>query len=617
MTRAVIASAMTVSHSLRVSAGSFSLGADIQMSGSIATTGASIEAGDIQGPNATFWLWNSNGSLELTDGFTPSHFATLNMQPGTNLRGSGPVDISSAFSWTGGTMSGPTATLLEPGSTGSIEASSGCETISLTERKLINEGTLTFSSGTLLLSNGAQLENKSTFNDNSESSCYSGQIENWGGAAPSILNSGTFQKTTGTGISTVGVNFGNQGGVEAKAGTLAFSDGGIPEEVADGSWKVQSPAAIDLTGGTFQIGENVDLSAVQVDGANVEREISPGPPKGALSPHPYAAGTVSIAGTGESRSRGFSTATIEGTPAGQNEWHPLCEPITPGLTGEYSCYWSTATGAYPDGSYELRATLTSSETPPESATTPPITVLVDNTPPTGTVTSPGDLSTESVSGTATDTGSGVASWQLQIAAESSSSWANACPAQTTPQSGSTYQCTVETGTYTNGEYQLRAVVTDNAGNTYTTNPVTTAIENIAPTNTALPTITGTASSDSTLTTSSGSWSGPGPLTYSYQWERCDSAGASCSDISGATSATYLTSQSDIGLTIRISVTASNSAGQATSTSGATGIIAGELGFSFQFGHDGSGDGEFHHPADIAIDPAGDLFVLDSGNGRVE
>jgi sugar lactone lactonase YvrE len=599
------------------SAGSFSLGSYIQMSGSIATTGANIEAGDIQGPNATFWLWNSNGSLELTDGSTPSHFATLNMQPGTNLRGAGPVDISSAFSWTGGTMSGSAATLLEPGSTGSIEASSGCETMSLTERKLINEGTLTFASGTLLLSNGAQLENKGIFNDNSESSCYGGQIENWGGAAPSILNTGTFQKTTGTGTSTVGVNFGNQGGVEAETGTLALSDGGIPEEVADGSWKVQSAAAIDLTGGTFQIGENVDLSAVQVDGANIERDISPGPPKGTLNPHPYAAGTVSITGTGESRSRGFSAATIEVTPAGQNEWQPLCEPITPELTGEYSCYWSTASGAYPDGSYEARATLTSSDTPPESAATPTITVLVDNTPPTGTVTSPGDLSTESVSGTATDTGSGVASWQLQIAVEGSSSWTNACPAQTTPQSGSTYRCAVETGTYTNGDYQLRAVVTDNAGNTYTTNPVTTAIENITPTNTASPTITGTASSDSTLTASSGSWSGPGPLTYSYQWERCDSAGASCSDISGATSATYLTSESDIGQTIRVIVTASNSAGQATATSGATGIIAGELGFSFQFGHDGSGNGEFHHPADIAIDPAGDLFVLDGGNGRVE
>jgi len=71
------------------------------------------------------------------------------------------------------------------------------------------------------------------------------------------------------------------------------------------------------------------------------------------------------------------------------------------------------------------------------------------------------------------------------------------------------------------------------------------------------------------------------MTYSYQWQRCDSLGNSCAPISGATAETYVLVLADVGRTIRISVTASNSAGSATASSAATADVQGVGGTAYE------------------------------------
>ena len=93
-----------------------------------------------------------------------------------------------------------------------------------------------------------------------------------------------------------------------------------------------------------------------------------------------------------------------------------------------------------------------------------------------------------------------------------------------------------------------------------------------PVNTSPPIISGTPQDGQTLSASTGSWSGTQPITYGYQWQRCDSGGANCVAIAGATGPTYLATSADVGRTLRVVVTATNSAGSAGATSAATTVV---------------------------------------------
>jgi len=93
-----------------------------------------------------------------------------------------------------------------------------------------------------------------------------------------------------------------------------------------------------------------------------------------------------------------------------------------------------------------------------------------------------------------------------------------------------------------------------------------------PANSTPPTISGTALVGQTLSVSTGTWSGS-PTSYGYQWARCDTSGAGCVALSGATSSNYALTSADAGLTMRVTVTASNSAGSSSTTSAPTGVVA--------------------------------------------
>jgi subtilisin family serine protease len=87
-----------------------------------------------------------------------------------------------------------------------------------------------------------------------------------------------------------------------------------------------------------------------------------------------------------------------------------------------------------------------------------------------------------------------------------------------------------------------------------------------PANVSPPIITGVAQYGSLMAASTGSWSGV-PTRYSYQWYRCAVDGTNCSPIPGASSPLYaVLAQADVGGTLGIAVTASNTFGSATTSS---------------------------------------------------
>ncbi|MGZ6687753.1 MAG: PIG-L family deacetylase [Solirubrobacteraceae bacterium] len=136
---------------------------------------------------------------------------------------------------------------------------------------------------------------------------------------------------------------------------------------------------------------------------------------------------------------------------------------------------------------------------------------------------------------------------------------------------------------------LRIKVTASNGNGSTTiwsepTDVITGGGGSPPVNTVAPAISGSTVSGQVLSVSNGTWTGSPAPGFSYQWQRCDSAGANCVAIGGATSQTYTLVAADVGHTMRAVVTGSNSAGSSAATSAATGVVTG--------GGGGGGSGTF-------------------------
>jgi fibronectin-binding autotransporter adhesin len=95
-----------------------------------------------------------------------------------------------------------------------------------------------------------------------------------------------------------------------------------------------------------------------------------------------------------------------------------------------------------------------------------------------------------------------------------------------------------------------------------------------PSNTAAPVISGSAEQGKTLSASSGSWSGTTPMTYTYQWQRCDNAGANCGNITGGTAQTYTVALADVSHKLVVVVSAHNSAGKGSKPSAASAVVTG-------------------------------------------
>jgi hypothetical protein len=134
---------------------------------------------------------------------------------------------------------------------------------------------------------------------------------------------------------------------------------------------------------------------------------------------------------------------------------------------------------------------------------------------------------------------------------------------------------LNTTTMTDGSHTLTATAYPSGKGPTAKSSTTVTVHNqvvVPPASSDPPAVSGNAQEGQTLTSSTGSWSGTSPLTYAYQWLRCDPAGANCAPITGATANSYLLGSSDVGSTARSRVTASNTAGSASAQSSPTEVV---------------------------------------------
>lgn len=93
-----------------------------------------------------------------------------------------------------------------------------------------------------------------------------------------------------------------------------------------------------------------------------------------------------------------------------------------------------------------------------------------------------------------------------------------------------------------------------------------------PVNTDLPSVSGTKRVGETLTTTNGTWTGDPAPTYTYKWQVSNDGLTGWSDISGATSSTFVLTSAQSGKYVRSQVTATNDSGAVAAESASTTVI---------------------------------------------
>ncbi|HKM46001.1 MAG TPA: choice-of-anchor D domain-containing protein [Terriglobales bacterium] len=248
-----------------------------------------------------------SGTLNFSTGKTIS--TTTLTQSGGTLTGSDTVTVTGKVTWSGGTESGTGVTNANGGMTISEEPF-------LDTRTLNNAKTATWTGAAFLMLDGSVINNKTGAIWNHEADT---QIQFEGGTAPTFNNAGTFEKTSGTGVSGGGVGgtivFNNTGTVIAKTGTLLL-----------GSSFTQTKGSTLLEGGTISmsgttpLGENAGsvLGSGTITGnvTNLAGVLSP-----SLSSPKVTTGTLAISGAGAGNftqgSGGTLVFDIAGNTAGK------------------------------------------------------------------------------------------------------------------------------------------------------------------------------------------------------------------------------------------------------------------------------------------------------------
>lgn len=176
-------------------AGTYSLGADVPLSGPVTISDATVQAGKIEGSSLNLYVYNpgccSPGRLELT-GSGISTISAINLNDGY-LVSAGEIDVPSSFvAGNNGSLGGAGKTVIESSASGGIGGN-----LSLVKQTLVNEASLTVPQGSGIGgSEGARIENHGTLTMNGDEPGPTGLQAYAGGAT--LVNTGTLQKTEGS-----------------------------------------------------------------------------------------------------------------------------------------------------------------------------------------------------------------------------------------------------------------------------------------------------------------------------------------------------------------------------------------------------------------------------------
>ena len=228
-----------------------SLGAESALMGSITLQGPAVTAQSFTMPSGTLAL--QGGSLSVEAGYTAT--AASFTQTGGTLKGAGSLNVSSTLTWSGGSMAGTGSTAILASGTGTLA------NVSIDERTLINDGSLSLSGTYLMMRETAILENTGTLTVNVEGE-ETGITHPYAEPGALLINSGTIRKTAGSGFTRIRANLANLGTIRAESGTLAFSESQtallFSGSALTGSVEFQGPNIIagDVvsSGGTLTIG---------------------------------------------------------------------------------------------------------------------------------------------------------------------------------------------------------------------------------------------------------------------------------------------------------------------------------------------------------------------------
>ena len=268
---------------------------------------------------------------------------------------------------------------------------------------------------------------------------------------------------------------------------------------------------------------------------------------------------------GETLSAGPGTWNATGTPTYTYQWQRCdaagngCQDIAGATSSTY-----TPTAADVGGTVRVVVTATNAAGATSSVSAPIAVVAappVNTAPPTlpGPATAGQPLGADAGHWTGTGPVAQVYQWQrCDAAGNNCQDIAGATGSTYTPSAGDV-----------GGTVRVVVTSTNSVGSSVSTSAPVAVSAAAPPLNQTRPAVGGPGVQGKGLTADPGVWEGTGPVTYTYQWQRCDAGGANCQDISGATGNTYVPGATDVGHTLRAVVTATTDAGATTTTSAPT------------------------------------------------